>query len=259
MHYRTQPAILLAQFARAADTPGIGDEMLRHADTSARRALLYVGATVLVVDPFDQRHRRDVAAALRVSRLRAGGTWQPPATSAVAHPSAVVGAVIPSDRARTEHSTERYFEAFEQGRLSPERCEQRVARLNARLDDLRAQQAELADDGAEETAHTPTAADLAATADRLERVIAQGEPGQAKALLRILIAELRVNSKTDIRPTYRVITPDRTHTAGVCATSEKVETAGLRGCEQPGVSAYQPLVRSALRTLTSSADHAVLD
>jgi hypothetical protein len=54
VHYRTQPAILLAQFARAADTPGIGDEMLRHADTSARRALLYVGATVLVVDPFDQ-------------------------------------------------------------------------------------------------------------------------------------------------------------------------------------------------------------
>jgi hypothetical protein len=42
------------QFARAADTPGIGDEMLRHTDTSARRALRYVGATVLVVDPFDQ-------------------------------------------------------------------------------------------------------------------------------------------------------------------------------------------------------------
>jgi hypothetical protein len=47
-------ALCAAQFARAADTPGIGDEMLRHADTSARRALRYVGATVLVVDPFDQ-------------------------------------------------------------------------------------------------------------------------------------------------------------------------------------------------------------
>ncbi len=53
VHYRTQPAILLAQFARAADTPGIGGELLRHADISARRALAYVGATVLVVDPFD--------------------------------------------------------------------------------------------------------------------------------------------------------------------------------------------------------------
>ncbi len=54
MHYRTRPAVLLAQFARATDTPGVGEEMLQHADSSARRALRYVGATVLVVDPFDQ-------------------------------------------------------------------------------------------------------------------------------------------------------------------------------------------------------------
>lgn len=54
VRYRTQPAILLAQFARAADTPGIGEEMLRHADSIARRALRYIGATALVVDPFDR-------------------------------------------------------------------------------------------------------------------------------------------------------------------------------------------------------------
>jgi site-specific DNA recombinase len=134
---------------------------------------------------------------------------------------------ITAEITRVERSTERYFEAFEQGRLSPERCEQRVSRLNARLDDLRAQQAELADDGTDEAAHAPTAADLAATASRLETVIADGEPEQAKALLRILIAELRVNGRHDIQPTYRVIAPDRTHTAGVCATSEKVETVGV--------------------------------
>jgi hypothetical protein len=54
VHYRTQPAILLAQFARSADSSGIGEEMLQHAYGIARRALHYVGATVLVVDPFDQ-------------------------------------------------------------------------------------------------------------------------------------------------------------------------------------------------------------
>lgn len=53
VHYRTQPAILLAQFVRADDAPGIGEEMLRHANQIAQRALRYVGATVLVVDPFD--------------------------------------------------------------------------------------------------------------------------------------------------------------------------------------------------------------
>jgi hypothetical protein len=78
------------------------------------------------------------------------------------------------------------------------------------------------------TLHTrPTPADLAATAGQLESVIADGEPEQAKALLRILIAELRVNGRHDIQPTYRIITPDRAHTAGVCATSEKVGRAGI--------------------------------
>ncbi|HZL49253.1 MAG TPA: hypothetical protein VFC30_09600 [Solirubrobacteraceae bacterium] len=60
-----------------------------------------------------------------------------------------------------------------------------------------------------------------AVADQLEKVFEQGEPEQTKALLRILIAEPRVNSKTDIQPTYRIVAP------GVCATSEKVETAGI--------------------------------
>jgi hypothetical protein len=46
-------AILLAQFARADGSPGIGEEMLQHANRTAQRALPYVGATVLVVDPFD--------------------------------------------------------------------------------------------------------------------------------------------------------------------------------------------------------------
>jgi hypothetical protein len=54
VRYRTQPAILLAQFARAADAPGIGKELLRHAVGTARRARTYVGATALVVDPFDE-------------------------------------------------------------------------------------------------------------------------------------------------------------------------------------------------------------
>jgi hypothetical protein len=129
---------------------------------------------------------------------------------------------------RTERATARYFDAFEEGRLSPERCELRLADLTTRLDNLHSQQAELADN--DEDADTPTAADLAAVADRLDKVIKQGEPEQTKALLRILIAELRVNSKTSIQPTYRIVTP------GVCATSEKVGrpgiepgTLGLRG------------------------------
>jgi hypothetical protein len=140
---------------------------------------------------------------------------------------------ITAEIARNEHATARYFDAFEEGRLSPERCEQRLADLTTRLDDLRAQQAELTDSG--ENADTPTAADLAAVAEQLEKVLAQGEPEQTKALLRILIAELRVNSKTEIQPTYRIVTP------GVCATSEKVETVGI---EPTSVIACEWLLRA---------------
>jgi hypothetical protein len=42
-------------------------------------------------------------------------------------------------------------------------------------------------------AESPTSTDLAAVADQLERVIAEGEPAKTKALLRLLIQELRVD------------------------------------------------------------------
>ena len=49
--------------------------------------------------------------------------------------------------------------------------------------------------------------DAKTTERKLEIVIVQGEPEQTKARLRILIAELRVNGKTDTQPTYRIVAP----------------------------------------------------
>jgi hypothetical protein len=54
VHYRTQPAILLAQFARSAQASGIGPELLTHAARTAQEALWFIGATAMVVDPFDE-------------------------------------------------------------------------------------------------------------------------------------------------------------------------------------------------------------
>jgi hypothetical protein len=116
---------------------------------------------------------------------------------------------------------ERYYEAFEQGTLSAERCDERLSRLQARLTDLRGQQAELAAATLDEGTRAPTAAELDALADQLERVVAEAEPQKAKALLRYLIAELKVKGRAEIQPTFRVVTP------AVCATSEKVERTGI--------------------------------
>jgi hypothetical protein len=46
--------------------------------------------------------------------------------------------------ARAEQALERYYEAFEQGKLAPESFDERLLRLQARLEDLRAHEAELA-------------------------------------------------------------------------------------------------------------------
>ena len=78
-------------------------------------------------------------------------------------------------------------------------------------------------------AETADSTALGAVADNLERVIASGSPEKAKALLRLLIAELRVNGRSEILPTYRVVTPE------VCATTSSVERAGI----EPATSSLQ--------------------
>jgi len=140
-------------------------------------------------------------------------------------------ASIAAEITRAEQALERYYEAFEQGKLSPERCEDRLTRLQARLDDLRAQEAELSLQAPDEATHALTAALVAEVADHLESVVDEGDPQKAKALLRLLIDELRVNSRSEILPTYRLVTPE------VCAMSEKVEAAGIEPAEDSDRSA----------------------
>ena len=65
--------------------------------------------------------------------------------------------------------------------------------------------------------------DVAEVADLLEHVIAEANPQKTKPLLHLLIDELRVNSRTEILPTYRLVTP------AVCAMSE--EEVGAAGIE----------------------------
>jgi len=67
----------------------------------------------------------------------------------------------------------------------------------------------------------PNTATLQAVADNLEHTIAHGQPEQAKALLAILVAELRVNSRAEALPTYRLDAP------AVCAPTSSVEPTGI--------------------------------
>ena len=115
-------------------------------------------------------------------------------------------------RARAGHVEEkrtRYFHAFEEGILEATAFKDRLAELESTLGRLRSEEVRI-EQQLLTSAHPPTApidvieelkCQLAATS------IAEDAP-RAKALLRILIAELAVFSRHDIRPTYRL--PPRT-------------------------------------------------
>jgi site-specific DNA recombinase len=119
--------------------------------------------------------------------------------------------------ARAERAIERYQDAFENGDLDPTRFKERLSALDARLDTLHGQDQALAHEIAADTPTAPDTAGLEAVADELGRVVATGDSAQAKALLRILIARLQVNSRAEILPTYRVATPT------VCAHTSSME------------------------------------
>lgn len=121
-----------------------------------------------------------------------------------------------------ERAIERYHHAFEAGNLDPTRFNERLTALDTRLDARRGQDQRLASELAADTPTTPDATALKAVVDQLGHIIATGDPDRAKALLRVLIAELRVNSRSEVLPTYRVGAPV------VCAQTSSVEPAYLK-------------------------------
>jgi predicted nucleic acid-binding Zn-ribbon protein len=108
---------------------------------------------------------------------------------------------IAEEARRAERALARYYAAFEAGHLDAARFEKRVSALETRVNALREQGTDLAQQLAPQAATSPDAAELAAVADNLETIIATAKPRQAKALLRLLIRDLRVNARSEIVPT----------------------------------------------------------
>ncbi|MGH3008391.1 MAG: recombinase family protein [Gaiellaceae bacterium] len=122
---------------------------------------------------------------------------------------------------RAERALDRYYTGFETGDLDAKRFQTRVATLETRLTDLREQDFALAAQLGTQAPTTADTANLAAVADQLEHIIGAGDPKQAKALLRLLVKDLRVNSRAEILPTYRIVNDT------VCALPSSVGAAGI--------------------------------
>jgi len=83
-------------------------------------------------------------------------------------------------------------------------CQERIAKLKARIDALIAEEASLAHRASEGVSEAPSAPDVAEWARDLGTLLRAGSAQQRKALFRLLVKELRVMSREEIRPTYKI-------------------------------------------------------
>ncbi len=102
----------------------------------------------------------------------------------------------------TESAVQRYYTAFEDGRLPETRFIGRVDVLERRLSDLRAKLEGLRD--ASSNLKVPSEGAVHEAEDALREAMLNGTPGQRKALLKELVVEVRVESRDSIIPTFRL-------------------------------------------------------
>ena len=113
-------------------------------------------------------------------------------------------ASVRHELAGAKRALDRYFAAFEEGSLSAADCQDRVAGLKVKLDALQAEEASLALKASDEEREPSSAVDVAAWAKDLGVLLRAGSAQQRKALLRLLMKELRVMSREEIVPTYKI-------------------------------------------------------
>ena len=102
----------------------------------------------------------------------------------------------------SESAVQRYYSAFENGRLPETRFFSRVDALERRLTELRAKLEELRD--SVQSAEAPSKSGVRDAEEAVRDVMLHGTPGQRKALLKELIVEVRVESRDSIIPTFRL-------------------------------------------------------
>jgi hypothetical protein len=136
------------------------------------------------------------------------------------HRMPLVGYRVRQELAGARRSLDRYFAAFEEGSLSSADCQERITKLMARIDALMAEEASLTHRAAEGVSGSPGAVDVTQWAKDLGTLLRAGTVQQRKALFRLLVKELRVMSREEILPTYKMA-------ALVRAPEGQVEAIGL--------------------------------
>ena len=111
---------------------------------------------------------------------------------------------VDAEVASTKKALERYFAAFESGRLSEPTAAPRIETLNAKLRELEETRRRLIDEADEVGPEPPTEADLAHLVAELPKLLTEADSRLTKAIVQQLVAEVAVESRSSIQPTFRV-------------------------------------------------------
>ena len=141
-------------------------------------------------------------------------------------------ASVTSEIAKVEASIERYLAAFENGTLPEAACGERVRALGARAADLRSRQIELNEHIQAGDQLPPTPVELATIREHVKHALSSGSRALVKVFVQNLVAEIRVEDRDVIRPTFRF------PANGVLATTGAAVRApsGSVRCSQKGLS-----------------------
>ncbi len=104
---------------------------------------------------------------------------------------------------KAQGALDRYFQAFEQGRLREEVCTRRIEELSAELTSLDARRSDLAEEVSESPPAVPSSAELVELREDIERALRDGALPERKAVMQAVVAEIRVRDRSHIQPVPR--------------------------------------------------------
>jgi site-specific DNA recombinase len=113
-------------------------------------------------------------------------------------------AKVEAEIRKTEDARERYFLAFESGAMSEHECGTRVRTLAEKLTELQCRASELRESTASEPYSLPTDEELAALGSQIRDRLENGTPQERKGLIQSLLADVVVERRDEIYPSFRV-------------------------------------------------------
>ena len=139
-------------------------------------------------------------------------------------------AAVQADLRKSEEALDRYFNAFETGKMDEDLCRPRIEALTERLRALRTRHSDLTAAIEDEELTGPSPGELEALRAKIRRAIEHGPVTLRKAVLQELVAEVRVESRRVIRPTFRLpLRGVRELSQMVPARGFEPRTLGLKG------------------------------